>query len=144
VCQPGIYPDEFPPSLGPANVKDFILQPGEYILQNGISLPNGSLRGTGVHLYNQSGAIRINGGQFQLTPPTSGIYAGILLFQARTNTSTITINGNADLAVLAGTMYAPASNGFELGSGTGSLTVGRIVGTSLSTSGSGAVTVGGS
>jgi prepilin-type N-terminal cleavage/methylation domain-containing protein len=154
VCQPGVYPTAFPPSPPPSNVKDYVLEPGIYVLQDGIQITSGSLVGDGVLLYNQSGSIDIRGAQLTLSAPTSGIYKGILLFQARGNTLGIDINGNTCIgtcqpetdppAVLVGTMYAPSSTGFQLGSGNAGMRVGRIVGASLSVSGGADVTVGGS
>jgi prepilin-type N-terminal cleavage/methylation domain-containing protein len=143
ICQPGIYPS-FPPTGGSASVKDYVLEPGVYVLQDGMKVTNGSLEGTGVTFYNQTGEIDIQGGDFNLTAPDSGTYARILLFQARDNDAEIKINGNGSISVLNGTLYAPGSDGVLLGSGSAGLTVGRIIGTSLSTSGSGTVTVVGS
>lgn len=143
ICEPGIYPS-FPPTGGSASVKDYVLEPGVYVLQDGMKVTNGSLEGTGVTFYNQTGEIDIQGGDFNLTAPDSGPYARILLFQARDNDAEIKINGNGSISVLNGTLYAPGSDGVLLGSGSAGLTVGRIIGTSLSTSGSGTVTVVGS
>jgi prepilin-type N-terminal cleavage/methylation domain-containing protein len=143
ICQPGVYPS-FPPTGGAASVKDYVLEPGVYVLQSGMKVTNGSLEGTGVAFYNQAGEIDIQGGDFNLTAPDTGTYARILLFQARDNDAEIKINGNGSIAVLNGTLYAPGSDGVLLGSGSAGFTVGRIIGTSLSTSGSGTVTVVGS
>jgi hypothetical protein len=44
----------------------------------------------------------------QLTAPTTGTYAGIVLFQSRDNTQTISISGPA-VATFAGTVYARAA-----------------------------------
>lgn len=145
VCQPGIYDAEFPPSLGGGGVKDFVLEPGVYVLRGGMKVTNGSVTSLGgVLLYNEAGSVKITGADLDLTPPATGIHTGILLFQARDNNAGIEIRGNASLASLVGTIYAPASSGVVLGGGGGELYVGRVVGSSLSTSGNGTVVVDGS
>lgn len=147
VCQPGIYPDEFPPvdnGGGGGGVKDFQLQPGTYVLRDGIKVTNGSLTGTGLLLYNETGNVKITGAALDLEPATSGIYSGILFFQARDNSATFEIVGNAALASLIGTIYAPASIDVVLGGGGGEMRVGRVIGQNLQVSGAGTVIVDGS
>jgi prepilin-type N-terminal cleavage/methylation domain-containing protein len=145
VCQPGIYPDEFPPSGGGGGgVKDYVLQPGTYVLRDGIKVNNGSVTGTGLLFYNETGNVKITGAALDLLPATSGIYSGILFFQARTNSSEFEIVGNAALASLTGTIYAPASTNVVLGGGGGEMRVGRVIGQNLQTSGGGTVIVDGS
>lgn len=144
VCQPGIYVDEFPPSGGGSGVKDYELRPGIYVLRDGMKVTNGSITGSGVLIYNEIGNVKITGAALDVTPPTSGTYSGILFFQARSNTSQFEIVGNAALASLAGTIYAPMSSGVVLGGGGGSLYVGRVIGQNLETSGGGTVVVDGS
>lgn len=143
VCQPGVYPVEFPPSGPGGGVKDYVLDPGVYVLQDGLRMTNGSITGDGVLLYNETGSISVQGGDLDLEPAPSGQYADLLVVQARDNANEIRINGNGAIASLAGTIYAPGSSGVILGTGTADMYVGRIIGTSLSTSGSGTVTVGG-
>ncbi|HLU43313.1 MAG TPA: prepilin-type N-terminal cleavage/methylation domain-containing protein [Microthrixaceae bacterium] len=144
VCHPGVYTEEFPPSVsGAGGVKDYVLLPGVYALDAGLKVTNGSLAGDGVLLFNRSGTISVHGADLQLSPPASGAYSGILVFQARTNTAKITINGNAVLASLAGTIYAPASQGVVLGGGNGTLRIGRVIAENLEVSGNGTVIVSG-
>ncbi len=144
VCQPGIYEVEFPPAVGGGGVKDFRLQPGVYILRGGVKMTNGSMEGADVLLYNDIGDVNITGASLDLSPRVSGVHAGILFFQARDNTAGFSIVGNAALASLDGTIYAPGSNGVVLGGGGGTLKVGRVVGSNLSVSGNGTVIVDGS
>jgi prepilin-type N-terminal cleavage/methylation domain-containing protein len=148
VCQPGIYPDEFPPAAGGGGggggVKDYQLQPGLYVLRDGIKVNNGSLTGTGVLLYNEAGNVKITGAALDLLPATSGAYSGILFFQARSNSAAFEIVGNAALASITGTIYAPASTDVVLGGGGGDLRVGRVIGQNLQVSGAGTVIVDGS
>src|SRR5207302_3257265 len=77
------------------------------------------ITGSGVTLYNTQsafpntggtyGGITLGGnGTFSLTAPTSGPDAGVVIFQARTNTRAIALSGNAAQG-LGGTVYAPAA-----------------------------------
>src|SRR5262249_2966866 len=55
------------------------------------------------------GGITLSGtGTFSLTAPTSGPYAGVVIFAARANTRAIALSGSA-AAGLTGTVYAPAA-----------------------------------
>jgi hypothetical protein len=67
---------------------------------------NASISGTGVMIYNAGsnypgnggtfGGITLSGnGTFNLSAPTSGTYAGILIFQSRQNTRALSLSGNA-------------------------------------------------
>ena len=54
------------------------------------------------------GSITLSGnGSFNLSPPTTGTYAGIVIFQPRDNTKALTFSGNA--SGMTGTIYAPAA-----------------------------------
>ena len=54
------------------------------------------------------GSITLSGnGSYNLSPPTTGTYAGIVIFQSRDNTKALTISGNA--SGMTGTIYAPAA-----------------------------------
>lgn len=94
------------------------LAPGSYILRGGsVDLGgNGSLKGTGVTFFLMEGAqFSINGNEVvQLSPPTSGAYAGIVIYQEKANTNTITINGTSD-SYLNGFVYAPGAHIFYAG-----------------------------
>jgi len=62
------------------------------------------------------GAITLSGnGAVKLAPPSTGAYAGILIFQARDNTKALTFSGNA-LQGVTGVIYAPAAQLAESGS----------------------------
>ncbi|MFK0692704.1 TadE/TadG family type IV pilus assembly protein [Mesorhizobium sp. IMUNJ 23033] len=86
------------------------LDPGAYILRGTTIKPggNGSLTGQGVTLFLMEGAqIYINANeQVNLSPPTSGPYAGITIFQDHGNTSALTLNGAAN-SIISGFVYAP-------------------------------------
>ncbi len=93
---------------------------GIYIIEGGgFSVSgNASVTGAGVTILNAGskypstggtyGSISLSGnGSYNLTPPTSGTYAGIVIFQSRDNTKALTISGNA--VGMTGVIYAPAA-----------------------------------
>jgi len=86
------------------------LNPGVYIMRGVTIKPggNGSLTGQGVTIFLMEGSqIYINANeQVNLSPPTSGPYAGITIFENRGNTSALTLNGGAN-SVISGFVYAP-------------------------------------
>src|SRR5262249_19231047 len=80
---PGYYSGGIRLSNGSQNVT---LQPGVYVLGgNGLVISGSAfLHATGVTLYVAAGRVDISGGaDVDLTPTTSGPYAGVTLFQAR-------------------------------------------------------------
>ena len=88
------------------------LNPGLYVL-DGVGLKmrsNTSLRGTGVTIYvknevNPAAAIDIDSnGDIELTPPESGPYENVVLWQARDNTNDAVINSNGYVDV-KGALY---------------------------------------
>jgi hypothetical protein len=103
--------------------------------------------GSGVTIYNTSsnypsntgtyGGITLSGsGTFNLTAPTSGPYAGVVIYQARANTRAISLSGSV-VTGLGGTIYAPSALLFI--SGNASLN-GSVVVNTLSLSGNAAST----
>ena len=79
------------------------------------------------------GSITLSGnGSYNLSPPTTGTYAGILIFQSRDNTKALTFSGNA--SGMTGTIYAPAAQLAE--SGNAQLNAALVVDT-LTISGNG-------
>ena len=78
---------------------------------------NASISGAGVLIFNAGsnypntggtyGSIALSGnGTFSLSAPTTGTYAGIVVFQSRDNPQALSLSGNA-MAGLTGTVYAP-------------------------------------
>jgi hypothetical protein len=113
---PGIYS-----SIQASGNAKLTLNPGVYLIEGGgfTVSGNASISGTGVTLYNTSsnypsstgnyGGITLSGnGTFALTAPTSGPYAGIVIFQPPANTRAVSLSGNA-VDGLGGTIYAPAA-----------------------------------
>lgn len=101
---PGNWSGAFPPS----GVKT--LDPGTYCIKGNFRLNSkDSLTGTGVTIYMQSGDIDWNGGAtINLTAPTSGDLAGLLIYAPMSNTNTMRFNGNAS-SNLTGTLLMPAA-----------------------------------
>jgi hypothetical protein len=93
------------------------LNPGVYILAGGglTVSGNASIKGTGVTFYNTGnssgtyGSITLSGdGTYALSAPTTGTYAGILIFQDRNNSHALTLSGNSTLGS-NGAIYAPTA-----------------------------------
>jgi hypothetical protein len=85
---------------------------GVYTLEGSFTNNGNSsvITGNGVTFYQSAGSWSVNGNlpTTTLTPPASGPYAGITLFQSRTNTSAVTVNGNSSVSV-HGVLYARAA-----------------------------------
>jgi hypothetical protein len=88
-----------------------ILNAGVYVITSGglqLTGTNG-LRGTGVTFYlgPNAGAVNLTGADTtNLTAPTSGTYAGVLIFQDPANTHAATVTGSNG-TVYNGTFYFP-------------------------------------
>lgn len=91
--------------------------PGTYVLDQGVTF-NGTttVNADGVTFYVTSGSMTINGNSgSNFTAPTTGAYAGILVYQSASDTSQLTINGSNSLNV-TGAIYAPKANITDNGS----------------------------
>jgi hypothetical protein len=88
------------------------LNPGVYYINGGGINMSGSssITGNGVFIYNTGGGtINMSGtGNISLSPMTSGTYAGITIFQDRSNTSAATMSGGSNVNN-SGTFYFPDS-----------------------------------
>ena len=105
------------------------MQAGTYIMAGGGFQINGggSVQGSGIFIYNttktgytyQPFVFTSQGSNASLTAPTSGTYAGLLMFTDRSITSTNTnqINGNSQTK-LQGTIYMPSVPLIITGSGS--------------------------
>ena len=115
---PGIYP-----SITVGGSGKLTLQPGVYVITGGGLSVSGSgvATGSGVLIYNAGsnynggsgttfGSVTMSGsGTLNLTPMTTGIYAGIAIFQSRDNAKVMSISGAAITGLNGGTIYAPAA-----------------------------------
>ena len=129
-CTPGTYAMDPHPGGGP--VTTVVFQPGIYVFNNGLTL-NGpiSVQGSSVLFYISGGKANLTPKSWSITPPSSGTYNGILLFQSRTNTmNTVVLGGNASTTSMSGLIYVPTapvqfmSN--IMGMTTNTLTVGSL------------------
>jgi hypothetical protein len=115
--QPGVYTS----IKVSGNGTRLTMLPGVYIIKGGdFSVSNtASVIGNGVMLYNAGSNFPSSGGSFgaitlgssgsiTFTAAATGTYAGILIFQARDNTKTISLNANSVIG-LVDTIYAPAA-----------------------------------
>lgn len=149
----GYYPNGLDLQAG----HSVILEPGVYVIDNGFQINgNATLKGSGVMIFLRTGSVKDNGtGQVYLTPPTSGTYANIQFFQARTNTTMATFNGTStwkgaatddtsttevnEATAGTGTLYFPKAT-VELG-GTGDMWVNGLISDKIIVYGSGRKTV---
>ncbi len=98
-CNPGVYNSTL--SLNSTTT----LSPGVYILNNGIKVTgnNTKITGNGVMFFVNGGSFDLGGGSnTSLTPPTSGPYKNVLVFQSRTNTNALKITGGASAGLTFG------------------------------------------
>ena len=128
---PGSYSGTFPPS-GVST-----LDPGTYCISGTFKLNNhDNLSGTGVTIYMQAGDINWNGGaQVNLSAPTSGDLAGLLIYSPMSNTNTMQFNGNASTN-LTGTIFMPAAPLIYNGTGNLSPSHVQIIGYTIELTGS--------
>ncbi len=119
--KPGMYS-----AISASGNASLTLCSGLYIIEGGgFSISgNASVSGSGVTIVSAGskypssggtyGSITLSGnGSYNLSPPTTGTYAGIVIFQSRDNTKALTISGNA--SGMSGTIYAPAAQLAESG-----------------------------
>ena len=82
-----------------------------YINGGGINMSgSSSISGNGVMIYNTGGgALNLSGtGNISLSPMTSGTYAGITVFQDRSNTASAAMSGGTNINN-TGTFYLPSA-----------------------------------
>lgn len=87
------------------------LNPGTYVLTGNFSVGNGAtLTGTGgVTIYFSSGTFQLSSGsKVDLVAPTTGTYAGILMYQSATDTSDFYLDSGSG-SVWQGALYLPGA-----------------------------------
>jgi hypothetical protein len=106
---PGVYNG----GINLSGQSSLTLKPGVYYINGGgINMSGGSsISGSGVFIYNTGGGtINLSGtGNIALSPMTGGTYAGITLFQDRSNTAGATLSGGSNMNN-TGTFYFPSSS----------------------------------
>ncbi len=99
--QPGYYPNGLPSG------SNLTLAPGVYAINGDLTQ---NVTANGVMFYLINGTMDFAGnGAITITPPTSGTYQGISIWQARANTSSCTFTGNSQLNI-QGTIYMPSGS----------------------------------
>jgi hypothetical protein len=119
--------------------------PGIYYLgSHGLSITNqGSMTANNVMLYsNGTGNISLTGsGSLTMSPPTSGTYQGISLFQERSSNKQISITAQGNMN-MTGTFYAAAAKATITGQGGYNNPIGsQWIAWQLAVTGSGSFTV---
>jgi hypothetical protein len=136
-------PGYFANGISLSGQSSITLQPGIYYLGgSGLSLSGqASISGSGVMIYltGSKASIDLSGqGTVNLSPMTSGPYAGITFFQDRSDTQGDTLVGNGNLNI-SGTIYAPAATVNATGNGSGDVFASQIIANSMTTQGNGTV-----
>ncbi len=114
---PGIYS-----SISVTDTATLILNPGVYVISGGgLSISkSGTVKGTGVMIYNAGSNYPNGGGTFgsitlsnsavlNLTPASTGTYAGIAIFQSRDNGLGLTFGDQSSTNLNGGLLYASAA-----------------------------------
>ena len=98
---PGVYCQS-------ANLNNSTLtfQPGLYVWANGLNVSNSSMTGSGVTFYIATNSFNVSASTMNLTAPTTGSYAGMLVFQPSSNSSSSNLNASGSSNV-AGAIYLP-------------------------------------
>jgi hypothetical protein len=98
----------------------------------------------GVMIYIAGGSVTFAGNSgVNLPAPTTGLYKGIVMFQARSDTNALKFAGNTGSGttnVLGGVVYVPQATQVTLATGSASLTAKSIVAQNIKVSSS--VTIG--
>jgi prepilin-type N-terminal cleavage/methylation domain-containing protein len=148
-CSPGVYSNTF------SATSNTTLSPGIYYFQQGMSI-TGSAALTcaapctgGVMIYIAGGSVTFAGSSSVNLPGlngkafANGLYDGLVMFQARTDTNELKFAGNSGSGttnVLGGIIYVPNSLQVTLATGTASFTAKAVVAQNVKVSS--AVTIG--
>jgi Prokaryotic N-terminal methylation motif len=125
-----------------------VLPAGIHILKNGMTIngnANVSVSGAGgIMFYNEAGAISFAGGsKFDLPAYQSAPYKNIVIFQARSNTTSLSLSGGSAVASkFGGIIYAPNASSVILGSGGANLEVTAVIAQGIKITGNTQVTIG--
>ena len=119
--------------------KNTNLNPGVYIINGGTLTMNAgtTVTGSGVTFYLVNGAsVSMNGNSdVQLSAPTTGTYAGFLFISDRSNTGSISINGD-NSSTMTGVVYSPNGSVNYNGNFSGTSGCTQIVAQTVAWSGS--------
>jgi len=129
---PGTVDGAFPPG-GVTH-----LSPGIFCITGDFTMHgNDDITGSGVVLVLQSGGITLNGNSYvNLSAPTSGPFAGLLIYLPPGNTSTARINGTND-SRFTGSILAPSAHIILNGTGAADGFNSQVIGNTVEWSGTG-------
>jgi hypothetical protein len=122
---------------------------GNYVIYGGGAsfTGSGNVSGSNIVIYNSgsstypAGSIDATGsGGFNLSAPTTGADAGMLVFQPASNTNAINIVGSSS-STLNGNIYAPSAAVNLTGSAGATLPIGNIISNNIVLTGSGTISV---
>jgi hypothetical protein len=137
---PGVYTG----GISLSGSSSVTLNPGTYYINGGGISASGSssISGDGVFIYNTGGgSINLSGtGNISLSPMTSGTYAGITIFQDRSNTASATMSGGSNISN-TGTFYFPDATVTLSGSGSVGVMGSQFIANKMSFSGSSGVQI---
>lgn len=111
---PGVYCHAITDSGGSLK-----LNAGLYILKAGISVAGTTITGSGVTIYIQAGGISMAGPTVTLTPPSTGTWMGVAIFEDQSDSSPISLAGGTN--TIDGLIYAPMAN-LSVAGGSGAQT----------------------
>ncbi len=95
------------------NPGTYYMKGGSFIVDNGVTVT-----GAGVTIYIDNGGGQVSfqgGGKITLSAPTTGTYAGVVIFQDRTSTQPISIANGSTISI-SGTVYAAKAQ-FQMAGG---------------------------
>jgi Flp pilus assembly protein TadG len=111
---------------------------GNYTVQGNLSLTgSGALTGIGVTFFTQGSTAVTGSGSMDLEAPTSGTYDGVMFFQDRSDTQTMSLTGSGG-ATFKGIVYAAAAPVTLTGSGSWNIDADFIT-DSITLTGSGSI-----
>jgi len=81
---------------------------GLYVLKAGLSVAGTTIVGNGVTIYVQGGGISMAGPSVTLSPPATGAYTGVAIYEDRSDASAVSLAGATNS--INGLIYVPAAN----------------------------------
>jgi hypothetical protein len=82
------------------------MAPGLYLVKNGFKITSGSVVGQGVVIVMLGGSLDFAGcSSLQLSPPSSGEYAGMVMYQPSSNNAQMSLAGGSEVSI-SGTIYS--------------------------------------
>jgi hypothetical protein len=88
------------------NASNVTFAPGLYVWVNGLNVNATTMTGSGVTFYIANSSMNVNAAGMNLTAPTTGPDAGILVYQPSSNQSSANLNASGSSDV-EGTIYLP-------------------------------------